>query len=82
MRFDANATKIAELLSIPRMTLYWARHSFATIAYEIGISTDIIADCLGHKTGHRITEIYIQKDQRKVDEANRKVIDYVLYNKK
>lgn len=82
MRFDANATKIAELLSIPRMTLYWARHSFATIAYEIGTSTDIIADCLGHKTGHRITEIYIQKDQRKVDEANRKVIDYVLYNKK
>lgn len=60
--------------------MHWARHTFATIAYEIGIPTDTIADCLGHKSAHRITEIYIKKDLNKVDEANRKVIDYVLYN--
>lgn len=74
--------KISKDLNLPKISSYWARHSFATIAYEIGISMDIIADCLGHKGSHRITEIYIRKDQQKIDEANRKVIDYVLYNKK
>lgn len=74
--------KICEEIGIPKITTYWARHTFATIAYEIGISMDIIADCLGHKSGHRITSIYVRKDQQLIDEANRKVIDYVLYNKK
>ncbi len=78
-----NALKlISKELALPSLSVYWARHSFATIAYDLGINTDVIADCLGHKTGHKITEIYIQKDQRKVDEANRRVIDYVLYGKK
>lgn len=74
--------KICISIGIPCITLYWARHTFATIAYELGISIDIIADCLGHKNGHQVTAIYIKKDQRKIDIANRKVIDYVLYNKK
>jgi len=30
----------------------------------------------------RVTLIYIDYNQNKVDEANRKVIDYVLYKKK
>ena len=72
---------ISESLGLPKISMYWARHSFATIAYEIGISVDIIAGCLGHKSSHRITAIYIKKDQKLIDEANRKVIDYVLYNK-
>lgn len=72
---------ICKEIDLPNITVYWARHSFATIAYQIGIPTDVIADCLGHKSAHRITEIYIQKDQTKIDEANRKVIDYVLYDK-
>nr|DAF54411.1 MAG TPA: Integrase [Siphoviridae sp. ctKwY15] len=74
--------RTCESLEIPIITTYWARHTFATIAYEIGIPMDIIADCLGHKSGHHITQIYVRKDQQKIDEANRKVIDYVLYNKK
>lgn len=74
--------KICKEIGIPEVTTYWARHTFATIAYEIGISMDVIADCLGHKSGHRITSIYVRKDQQRIDEANRKVIDYVLYNKK
>lgn len=75
-------SKICKSIGIPEVTTYWARHTFATIAYEIGISMDIIADCLGHKNSHRITSIYVRKDQQRIDEANRKVIDYVLYNKK
>lgn len=83
--FEININKmlrnICTELGLPKITTYWARHSFATIAYNIGISIDIIADCLGHKSGHKITNVYIKKDQRKIDEANRKVIDYVLYDK-
>lgn len=74
--------EICKNIGIPEVTTYWARHTFATIAYEIGISMDIIADCLGHKSAHRITSIYVRKDQQLIDDANRKVIDYVLYNKK
>lgn len=61
---------------------YWARHSWATIAYEIGVSKDVIAQALGHSDGHDVTNIYIREDVRKVDEANRKVIDWVLYGKR
>lgn len=61
------------------LTTYWARHSWATIAYELGISKDIIAQALGHSDGHDTTNIYIREDMRKVDEANRRVLDWVLY---
>ena len=61
---------------------YWARHSWATIAYEIGIPKDIIAQALGHSDGHDVTNIYIREDVRKVDEANRRVLDWVLYSKR
>ncbi len=65
----------------PDITTYWARHSWATIARSIGISVDDIALSLGHGDGHDLTHIYIEDDLRKVDEANRKVLDWVLYGK-
>ncbi|WP_289732760.1 site-specific integrase [uncultured Duncaniella sp.] len=61
---------------------YWARHSWATIAYEIGIPKDVIAQALGHSDGHDVTNIYIREDVRKVDAANRRVLDWVLYGKR
>lgn len=61
------------------LTLYWARHTWATIAAELDIPKDVIALALGHG-GNSVTDIYIRYDLRKVDEANRRVIDYVLYN--
>ena len=64
---------------IPQLSTYYARHSWATIAYEIGIPLDIISQALGHSSGNRTTLIYVKYDQKKVDEANRKVLDYVLY---
>lgn len=65
----------------PELTTYWARHSWATIAYSIGISKDVIAQALGHG-GNTVTDIYIDKDQALVDDANRRVLDWVLYSKK
>ncbi len=67
----------------PELTTYWARHSWATIAYELGISKDIIAQALGHSDdSHSTTNIYIREDNKFVDEANRRVIDWVLYGKR
>ena len=63
----------------PNITTYWARHTWATIAHSIGIPKDTISLALGHSFGNRTTDIYIDFDRDKIDEANRKVIDWVLY---
>lgn len=65
----------------PNITTYWARHTWATIASELDISKETIAKALGHG-GNSVTDIYIDYDMKKVDEANRKVLDWVLYGKK
>ena len=65
----------------PEISTYWARHSWATIAASLDIPRDTIAHALGHG-GNTVTDIYIDFDQSKVDEANRKVLDWVLYGKR
>lgn len=65
----------------PQITTYWARHSWATIAASLDIPKETIAAALGHG-GNTVTDIYIDFDQKKVDEANRRVIDWVLYGKR
>ena len=62
----------------PNLTSYWARHSWATYASELDITKDTISECLGHQYGSRITSTYIHFSQKKIDEANRKVLDYVF----
>ena len=63
---------------IPGITTYFARHTWATLAHELDISSDVISMALGHSPTNRTTFIYIKPDQKKVDAANRKVIDYFL----
>ncbi|MBR5117911.1 MAG: site-specific integrase [Muribaculaceae bacterium] len=65
----------------PEITTYWARHSWATIAASLDIPRDTIAHALGHGN-NTVTDIYIDFDQEKVDIANRKVLDWVLYGKR
>ncbi|MDR0437388.1 MAG: hypothetical protein LBH22_03700 [Bacteroidales bacterium] len=60
----------------PDISWYYARHTWATIASKLDISKDIIAAALGHGAT-TTTDIYIDFDQKKVDDANRKVIDYI-----
>lgn len=62
----------------PELSTYWARHSWATIAASLDIPKETIAAALGHG-GNSVTDIYIDFDRRKVDEANRRVLDWVLY---
>lgn len=67
--------------AFPDLTMYWARHTWATIASDLDIPKDVIASALGHGE-EDVTGIYINYNMKKVDRANRLVIDYVLYNKK
>lgn len=74
-----NGKRVLEYQPVfPNLSTYVARHTWATIAYELEIPNETIAAALGHSYGNRTTAIYINNDLRKVDEANRKVIDYVL----
>lgn len=65
----------------PAITTYWARHSWATIAASLDIPKETIAAALGHG-GHSVTDIYIDFDRSKIDDANRRVLDWVLYGKR
>lgn len=62
----------------PDLSTYWARHTWATIAASLDIPKETIAAALGHG-GNTVTDIYIDFDRKKVDDANRKVLDWVLY---
>jgi site-specific recombinase XerD len=64
----------------PDISQYWCRHTWATIAAELDIPKETIAAGLGHDMGNTTTAIYINFNQKKVDAANRKIIDFV--NKK
>jgi len=61
------------------LTTYYARHSWATIARNnCGVSKDDINLSLNHvDEGLKMADVYIAKDWSLIDEANRKVIDYL-----
>lgn len=66
----------------PEVTTYWARHTWASIAADLDIPDATISLALGHAGENRVTDIYIKRNQKKVDEANRRVLDWVLYGKR
>ena len=58
------------------LTTYYARHSWATIASKLDVSRDIIRQALGHGA-HGVTDVYIDFDISKVDNANEIVINSI-----
>ena len=64
--------------SFPAISLYWARHSWATIAAELDIPKEVIGQALSH-SANSVTDVYIAFNRKKIDDANRKVIDYVFH---
>lgn len=62
----------------PEISSYWSRHTWATIAADLDIPVETISMALGHKAGYKITNVYIKFNHKKIDEANRKVIDHVF----
>jgi integrase len=81
--FNQNLNKglkiIGDELGIKDLTFYAFRHSWATIARnDLGIEKSVVNDALNHTDPTmRITDIYIKKDFRLINEANRKVVEYV-----
>lgn len=59
------------------LTTYWARHTWATIAASLDIPKEVIARCLTHSWGQTVTDTYIDFDWKKVDDAVKKVVDYI-----
>jgi integrase len=72
---------IGAMIGCPDITLYWARYSWATYASKIDIPDSTISKALGHAESSLAEKKYISFDWEKVDNANRKVIDYALYRK-
>lgn len=75
MHLNRQLGKMSEAAGLPHMTTYVARHSWSTFASEIDISRDVISHALGHHA--TVTDTYIRYNYDKVDNANRKVIDYL-----
>ena len=62
----------------PDISSYWSRHTWATLASKLDTPKDVISEALGHEYGSSTTSIYINFNREKVDQANRKVIDFFL----
>lgn len=54
--------------------LYIARHSWASIAKDLGIPLNVISEALGHNSA-KTTQIYLHSiDRNVIDKANAKII--------
>lgn len=75
--FHRNLNILQKMLKITTpLTTYVARHSWATIAKEQGISTSVISEGLGHFS-EQTTQIYLKEfDRTVIDLANEKVISF------
>lgn len=58
----------------PKMTAYWARYTWGTLAGQLDIPKETISAGLGHGA-RSVTDNYVHFDIKKVDEANRRILD-------
>jgi integrase len=67
-------------IDVDYLTFYSARHSFATIAInDVGIDKYTVHQMLNHvDSDMKITDIYVRKSWKPMDEANRKLLDFVF----
>jgi hypothetical protein len=74
-RFNSDLKKIAEIVGINKtLTSYVARHSYATNLKQIGVSTDLISQSMGHQN-IAITSAYLKDfDDDVIDDANEKLL--------
>lgn len=74
--------EIGKLLGIDDLEYYAARHSWATLAVnKVGIDKYTVHAALNHiDEAMRVTDIYIERDFKIENEANKKVVEYVFSN--
>lgn len=70
--------RIGSLIGEDDLEFYAARHTWATIALnDVGIDKFTVHQALNHvDESMRVTDFYIKKSWKPIDEANRKVIDF------
>jgi integrase len=70
---------LREVLGFQELTLYWARHTFGTLARnDCRIAVDDIAEALNHiDNGHSTTDIYLAKDWAIVDDVQSEVLHLI-----
>lgn len=75
LRVNRNLKKVGALAGISTpLTMYVARHSWATAAKERDISVGVISEAMGHDS-ENTTQIYLASIQTgKIDEANRNIL--------
>lgn len=76
-KFNKDLKELATTIGIDKkLTSYVARHSFATNLKELGVSTDIISESMGHQNIN-ITNSYLKEFENDViDQANEKLIHF------
>lgn len=72
--------EIGKLIGVDDLEYYAARHSWATLAVnKVGIDKYTVHAALNHiDEAMKVTDIYIERDFRIENEANRKVLEYVF----
>ncbi len=76
--------QVGEVVGINKLQFYQARHTWASVARnECGIDAYTIEKALNHIVRDaQLLDVYVKRDFGLVNEANRKVLDWVLYNKR
>lgn len=75
---DAALRSRAVRLGLPNVSCYWARHTFASLAFELGYGMDLVSAALGHSLGGaRVTSTYVNIVDKQVDDLARAVYDYI-----
>ncbi len=74
--------QIGKILKVDDLEYYAARHSWATLAVnKVGIDKYTVHAALNHiDEAMKVTDIYIERDFKIENEANRKVVEYVFSN--
>lgn len=76
------ARLMKRLLPGVKVSSYTARHTWATIAYHIGVSVGLISESMGHSS-IQVTMTYLKPfDAETIDKVNKQVISFVRKCKK
>jgi integrase len=75
-----NEAEVVKVMRLQNFSFYSARHSWATIAHnDLRIDKWTVHEGLNHvDNATKITDVYIKRDFTRINEANFKVIEYVL----
>ena len=79
-KLNKGIKEVGRYVGIPDLTFYAARHSMATIALnDAAVDKYTVHEMLNHQVPiYRITDMYIKKDFRSINDASFKLIDLVL----